>query len=112
MGRSRIKPDSIPAVKDPYWTEFCRPLCSFLLEKDRSWSEVSAWGKEKKINGYFLRNALAWLEENRLVETYLPEEIKLSKQGAWVWRVTDVDGAKAYTKGSKRREENLPSEAR
>lgn len=92
-------PDSIPTVKDPYWDEFCRPLCVFLLKGDRTWVEVSAWGKEQKINGYFLRNALAWLEEQRYVETYLPKKIKLSHQGAWVWRVTDMECAETYSLG-------------
>jgi hypothetical protein len=107
-----MRPDSLPAVNDPYWTEFCRPLCLFLLEQDRPWVEVSAWGKAKKINGYFLRNALAWLEEKRFAETYLPAGTNSSSYGAWVWRATNLENAEAYAKGGSADEENLPSKTR
>lgn len=112
VGRYRLKPDSIPTVKDPYWNEFCRPLCVFLLERDHTWVEVSAWGKERKINGYFLRNALAWLEEQRFVETYLPKGFTGARQGAWIWRSVNLERAKAYAKGGKGSEKNLPGETR
>lgn len=110
MGRSRTRPESIPAVGDPYWVSFCRPLMRFLLVEDRKWEDVHAWAKGEKINGYFLRNALAWLEEKGYVETYLPTDTK-TKAGAWIWRVTDVRAATVYVK-EKKDEENLPSEAR
>jgi len=74
----------------------------FILGGDRAWPAVRDWGRKKKINGYFLRNALAWLEEKKYAETYLPPEIK-SAPGSWVWRATNVDDSEAYANGFENR---------
>ena len=95
----RTTPPEIPSVKDKFWPEFCRPLCKYILAEHRNWDDVKAWAKARKINGFFLRNALAWLEENRIVETYLPKDVETSKQGAWVWKVSSVERAKSLLSG-------------
>lgn len=105
-GRYRIGNDSIPQVNSPYWVEFCRPLFLYIMEKNRPWDEIQAWRKEKKLNGYFLRNALAWMEDHKYIDTYLPAHIEVSQLGAWVWRVTNSDACKAYAE--KCNETNLP----
>lgn len=96
MSRRRTHPAEIPLVIDDFWPDFCLPLAQFIEEKDRTWTEVSAWGRGRKINGFFLRNALAWLEHNGLVHTYLPEGTKFSVQGKWIWTVTDEEKMKWF----------------
>ena len=104
--------ETIPRVDDDFWLDFCRPLCKYILAEDRKWPEVTAWGKARKINGFILRNALAWLEEKKYVETYLPEPVELSRTGAWVWRCQDVELSTTYTKEPTRDETYLPNPPR
>lgn len=106
--RQRLKVDSVPSVLDPFWAEFCRPLLILLLEKDREWHELRAWRRQKKINGFFLRNALAWLEEQGYAETYLPPGVESAPE-VWIWRAVDLESTRAYTERGEGSEENLSS---
>lgn len=99
LARQLRKQPTIPAIGDPFWPEFCRPLLVYILAEDRKWEEVTAWAKEKGVNGFFLRNALAWLEDKGYVETFLPKEVR-STQGAWVWRALRMESTTKFAKGS------------
>jgi len=52
-----------PPMSDPVWAEWSAPLLEFLLKRPRSWTELETWRRSRRVNGYLLRNCLAWLEE-------------------------------------------------
>lgn len=58
---------NIPSMGDPSWRARVAPLRAFLATR-RTWPELDAWRRERKVTHFMLRCMLAWLSFHKLAD--------------------------------------------
>lgn len=84
MSRPRGSSGQPPSCEDPSWKKRAAPLIPFLKEP-RGWDELAIWADANQIPDMLLRNILAWLSVNRMVEC---APILHQGRTQWTWMLT------------------------
>lgn len=66
---SRALPDN-----DPKWKATAKPFIAFLCQP-RSWTEIDEFTKAKRIPPFLTLNAIAWLENRKLVMSVVKDDV-------------------------------------
>jgi hypothetical protein len=59
-------PTEVPPVSDPSWARLAADLLPYMEKKSRTWPELKAWAKKRKMKQETLRNVVAWCETHEL----------------------------------------------
>lgn len=69
----RLSRKDIAPLKDLRWEEWSKPLYAFLVEP-RSWVALKAWRPPVRLDGWRLRNCIAYLEEKGHIKHYVEKK--------------------------------------
>lgn len=67
--RESLSYAKVPKMGAPSWKTETRPLLKHLQAAPRDWPMLESWAAANRVEGTRLRNQVAWLEEQRFIES-------------------------------------------